>query len=81
MSYFWGTGSDWKNPPGTAHTDRQTDTTTVAFIYKIETIGNPKFVKHRSYESQSSDPFIFFDIFLIYIPKEIKFNYHYVEDI
>jgi hypothetical protein len=28
-----GTGSDWKNFPGTAHMDRQTDT--VAFIYKI----------------------------------------------
>jgi hypothetical protein len=50
-------------------------------IRTIETIGNPKFVKHRWYESQSSDLLIFFDIFLIYIPKEIKFNYHYVYDI
>jgi len=24
MNYFWGTGNDWKNLPGTAHTDRQT---------------------------------------------------------
>jgi hypothetical protein len=31
-----GTGNDWKNLPGTAHTDRQTDT--VALIYKIESI-------------------------------------------
>ncbi len=29
-----GTGNDWKNLPGTAHTDRQTDTT-IALIYKI----------------------------------------------
>jgi hypothetical protein len=28
-----GTGSDWKNLPGTAHIDRQTDT--LAFIYKM----------------------------------------------
>jgi hypothetical protein len=28
-----GTGSDWNNLPGTAHTDRQTDT--VALIYKM----------------------------------------------
>jgi hypothetical protein len=30
-------GSDWKNFPGTAHTDRQTDTM-FALIYKIEKI-------------------------------------------
>jgi hypothetical protein len=28
-----GTGSDWKNLPGTPHIDRQTDT--IALIYKI----------------------------------------------
>jgi hypothetical protein len=35
MSYFWGTGSDWKNLPGTAQfLSTQTDTM-FAFIYKI----------------------------------------------
>jgi len=35
MSYLWGMGNDWKNLPSTAHIDKQTYTTTVAFIYKI----------------------------------------------
>jgi len=32
MSYFWGTGNDWKNLPGTAHTDKQTPPLLLLYI-------------------------------------------------
>ncbi len=50
-------------------------------IKTIETIENPKSLKHKSYENQSLDLFIFFDIFLNYIHEEITFNWHYAKDI
>ncbi len=50
-------------------------------IKTVETIGNLKSLKCRSYDNQSPHLFNFFDIFFICILAKTTFNQHYAKDI